>query len=324
LKKGIKRILVVGSVGQIGTDLTPVLRERFGSENVIAAGHQTMPSEDFRAAGPFLAIDATDKEMLRRTVAKFDINTIYHLGAILSGEGEKNPELAWKVNMTSLKNVLDLAVEKKMDQVFWPSSIAVFGPTTPRCNVPQNTVLEPTTMYGVTKLSGENLCHYYFLRYGLDVRSLRYPGLITYRTFSGGGTSDYSVEMFIHAIKSGRYTCFVTAETKMPLMYMDDAIRATVELMEADASKITVRTSYNLAALSFSAEELAGEIAKAVEGFTCEYVPDFRQAIADSWPDSVDDSVAHRDWGWSHKYGLKELADIMLRGMRESIASGSI
>jgi nucleoside-diphosphate-sugar epimerase len=313
------RILVVGAVGQIGTDLTPVLRSRYGAENVVAAGHTTMPAPEFREAGPFETVDATDKEALRRLVERYRINAVYHLASILSGEGEMNPDAAWHVNIASLKNVLDLGVEYKMTQVFWPSSIAVFGPTTPRHNTPQQTILEPTTMYGVTKVAGENLCHYYFVKHGLDVRSLRYPGLITYKTFSGGGTSDYSVEMFIDALQRGQYTCFVTAETIMPLMYMDDAVKATMQLMEADATKITVRTSYNLTALSFTAGELAAEVAKHVEGFTCDFVPDFRQAIADSWPDTVDDTVARRDWGWSPDYDLPALTEVMLREMRPTL-----
>ena len=307
------RILVIGAVGQVGTDLTPALRSRHGAESVVAAGHRTAPSAAFREAGPFETVDATDKEMLRAVVEKHGINTVYHLSTILSGDGEIDPHLAWHVNIDSLRNVLDLGVEFEMDQVFWPSSIAVFGPTTPRQMVPQQTILEPTTMYGVTKVAGENLCHYYFVKYGLDVRSLRYPGLISFKAFSGGGTSDYAVEIFHAALKEGRYTCFVRADTAMPLMYIGDAVTATMRLMEADATNITVRTSYNLAALSFTAGELAAEVAKHVDGFTCDFVPDFRQAIADSWPDTVDDSVALRDWGWSPEFDLPALTEIMLR-----------
>ncbi len=313
-----KRILITGAVGQIGTDLTPALRSRYGAENVIAAGHHTMPTPEFREAGPFETVDATDKEMVRGLIEKHGINTVYHLASVLSGDGEKDPNRAWHVNVNSLKNVLDLAIEFEMEQVFWPSSIAVFGPSTPRDNTPQRTVLDPTTRYGVTKVAGENLCHYYFVKHGLDVRSLRYPGLVTHRTFSGGGTSDYSIEIFIDALKSGHYTCFVTAETIMPLMYMDDAVKAAIDLMEADSKRISVRTSYNLTALSFTAGELAAEVAKRVEGFTCDFAPDFRQAIADSWPDTVDDSAARRDWGWSPDYDLPALVEVMLREMRAS------
>ena len=314
-----KRILITGAVGQIGTDLIPVLRSRYGAENVIAVGRKTMPSDEFRKSGPFETVDATDKEMLRSLIKKYDIDRIYHLVTILSGKGEIEPNLAWNVNVNSLKNILDLAVEFKIGQVFWPSSIAVFGPSTPKNKTPQQTVLEPTTMYGVTKVAGENLCHYYFVKHGLDVRSLRYPGLISHKAFSGGGTSDYSVEIFIGALQTGHYTCFVTAETIMPLMYMDDAVKATMQLMEADSTSISVRTSYNLTALSFTAGELAMAITKRIEGFTCDFQPDFRQEIANSWPDSVDDTVARRDWGWSPDYDLPTLTEIMLREMRPSL-----
>jgi len=313
-----KRILITGAVGQIGTDLTPALRSRYGAENVVAAGHHTLPTPEFREAGPFETVDVTDKEMLRGLIEKHAINTVYHLASVLSGDGEKDPNRAWHVNVNGLKNVLDLAVEFNMEQVFWPSSIAVFGPSTPRDNTPQLTVLEPTTMYGVTKVAGENLCHYAFVKHGIDVRSLRYPGLITYKTFSGGGTSDYAIEIFIDALKHAHYTCFVTAETAMPLMYMDDAVKAAIDLMEADSERISVRTSYNLTALSFTAGELAAEVAKRVEGFTCDFAPDFRQAIADSWPDTVDDSAARRDWGWSPYCDLPTLVEVMLREMRAS------
>ena len=223
--------------------------------------------------------------------------------------------------MDSLKHVLDLGVEFGMSQIFWPSSMAVFGPTTPSIDTPQRTVLEPTTMYGVNKVAGESLCNYYFVKHGLDVRSLRYPGLVSYATFPSGGTTDYSVDIFIDAVRKGRYTCFVGAETVLPLMYMDDAVRATMEVMAADASRITVRTSYNVTALSFTAGELAREVARRVEGFTCDFEPDFRQAIADSWPDSMDDSVARDDWGWEPEYDLSALVDTMLAGVRGKLGA---
>ncbi len=312
----MRRILIIGAVGQIGTDLTPALRARVGADNVVAAGRRTPPSPEMREAGPFAQFDATDRAALRSVIETHGVGTIYHLAALMSGDGERQPDLAWHVNMESLKNVLDLAVELELDQFFWPSSIAVFGPTTPRSHTPQRTVLEPTTIYGVSKLAGEHLCHYYHLKYGLDVRSLRYPGLLTYKTYSGGGTTDYAVEMFIEAIRSARYTCFVTPDTRLPMMYMDDAVRATVELMFADASLLSVRTSYNLTAMSFTAAELAGEVAKRVDGFVCEFEPDFRQRIADSWPDSIDDSAARGDWGWAPRFDLPALADAMLAGLR--------
>ncbi len=315
-----RKILVTGAVGQVGRSVTPALRARHGAENVVATGRRTNPPEEFRAAGPFEIMDATDMVALKDIVARHRIDTIYHLAAVLSADGERDPANAWEVNVHSLRNVLDVAVEKSMTQVFWPSSIAVFGPSTPRRNTPQRTVLEPTTMYGVTKLVGENLCHYYFEKYGLDVRSLRYPGLLTSAPLSGGGTTDYSVEMFFEAKKHGRYTCFVRPDTTLPLMYIDDAVRATLQLMEAEAGRITIRTSYNVAALSFSASELAREIARHVPGFTCDYVPDFRQAIADSWPMSIDDAVARQDWGWRPGFDLSALSAAMFRGLEEQAA----
>ena len=317
-----RKVLVTGAVGQVGTELVPALRRRFGSANVVAAGHRKEPDESFRNAGPFVMLDTTDDTALRALVRNHDIGAIYHLSTLLSADGERDPERAWEVNIGSLRNVLDLAVEFEMNQVFWPSSIAVFGPTTPLVDTPQRTVLEPTTMYGVTKVAGENLCNYYFLKYGLDVRGLRYPGLVSYEAFSGGGTTDYSVEMFSAAVEHGHYACFVRADTVLPLMYMDDAIRATMELMAADASRITVRTSYNVSAVSFTAGELAAEVARRVDGFTCDFEPDFRQAIADSWPDSMDDSVAREDWGWKHEFDLPALVDTMLQGVREKRGRG--
>ncbi len=318
-----RRIMVTGAAGQVGVDLVPALRARHGADNVVAVGHRTPPADELRAGGPFEFADARDPVPITAIVRKYDIRAIYHLATILSGAGEQDPNLAWDVNVDSLKTVLDVAVEMELDQVFWPSSIAVFGPTTPRQNTPQHTVLEPTTMYGVNKVAGESLCNYYFVKYGLDVRSIRYPGLINYKAFSGGGTSDYAVEVFIEAIKHGRYTCFVAARTAMPMMYMDDGIKATLDLMAADPARLTVRTSYNIAALTFTAGEIAAEVAKHVPGFTYEFAPDFRQAIADSWPDSLDDSVARRDWGWAPDYDLSALVEIMLREMRNKYGAPS-
>ncbi|MBM3488931.1 MAG: NAD-dependent epimerase/dehydratase family protein [Alphaproteobacteria bacterium] len=316
------KILVIGAVGQVGRSLTRELRARVGADRVVAAGRATEPPAELRAAGPFEKLDATDKAALDRVIRRHAIGTIYHLAAVLSADGEKDPVRAWTINVESLRNVLDLAVAHSLAGVFWPSSIAAFGPTTPRENTPQRTVLEPTTLYGVTKVLGENLCHYYFKRHGLDVRSLRYPGLLTYETYSGGGTSDYSVEMFIEALRHGRYTCFVRPDTTMPLMYIDDAVRATIELMQAPAQRISIRTSYNLTALSFSAAELAAEVARRVPGFVCDYQPNFRQAIADSWPRTIDDSAARQDWGWQPRVDLAMLCDTMLRGVADMAAKG--
>ena len=310
-----RRVLVTGAAGQVASELVPFLRSRYGAGSVIAAGHKTAPADDLMRAGPYLELDCRDEASVSATVREYNVTDIYHLATILSGRGEVEPDNAWTVNVNGLKAVLDAAVKQQVARVFWPSSIAVFGPTTPRQNTPQRTVLEPTTMYGVTKVTGENLCHYYFVKYGLDVRSIRYPGLVTYKAFSGGGTTDYSVEMFFEAKQAGRYKCFVRDDTVLPLMYMDDAVRGTVELMEAERGRLTVRTSYNIASLSFSAGDLAREISSRVPGFTCTYEPDFRQAIADSWPQSLDDRVARSDWGWRPLYDLGGLVDAMLQGI---------
>lgn len=309
------RILVTGAAGQVGADLVPALRVRHGADRVIAAGHRTPPSDALRQGGPFVVLDSTDAGAFASLIRAHGIDTIYHLAALLSASGERDPDRAWRVNVESLRIALDLAVAEGVRRVFWPSSIAVFGPSAPRRDTPQRTALEPTTMYGISKVAGEALCHYAVVRHGLDVRSLRYPGLVSYRAFSGGGTTDYSVEMFFEAKKQGRYRCFVRPDTTLPLMYMDDAIRATLELMEADAGALTVRTSYNLAALSFTAGELAEAVARRVPGFTCTFEPDFRQAIADSWPMSIDDSAARRDWGWQPRFDLDALVTTMLQGV---------
>jgi len=305
------KILVTGATGQIGTSLVPELRKKYGNSNVIATGHRNMPDEAFIKAGPFEIADATSKEALRGMIEKYHIDTIYHLVSLLSATGEKNPDLAWHVNMTSLKNVLDLAKEYEM-RVFWPSSIAAFGPTTPRNKTPQATILEPNTMYGVTKVAGELLCNYYFHKYGVDVRSLRYPGIISYKALPGGGTTDYAVEIFYEALKRGKYNCFLREDSTLPMMYMDDAIRATTGIMDAPPEKIKTRTSYNLAAISFSPGEIAAEIRKHIPAFACTYEPDFRQAIADSWPKAIDDSQARKDWGWRHEYDLAKMTRDML------------
>lgn len=308
------RILVTGAAGQIGSELVPALRARYGNANVVALINKTTSPE--LEGGPIERADVTDAAAIEAIVKKHGITQIYHLVSLLSATGEKDPQLAWKVNMGSLKLVLDLAVAHKMEKVFWPSSIAAFGPTTPRDHTPQRTVLEPTTIYGVTKVAGELLCQYYHKKYGLDVRSVRYPGLISWKTPPGGGTTDYAVAIFYDALQKGRYTCFVKPETALPMMYMDDAIRATIDLMEAPASAITIRTSYNLGAISFTAKELASAVAKRVPGFSCDYAPDHRQAIADSWPRSVDDSQARKDWGWKERYDLPKMSDVMLHELR--------
>ncbi len=318
-----KRILVTGAVGQIGSELVPALRAQYGNDAVIALGRKTRPSDELRAGGPFVFADATDKEEMRSILIRHNVGTVYHLVGIVSAKGEKNPQLCWKVNFDSLKIMLDLAVELRLDRVFWPSSIAVFGPGAPRQQTPQHTVLEPTTIYGVAKLAGEMLCSYYHQRYGLDVRSVRYPGIISWKTAPGGGTTDYAVAIFYDAIQKGSYTCFVSADTVLPMMYIDDAIKAALDLMDADASRLTVWTSYNLAAISFSAKDLADAVAKRVPGFTCTYEPDHRQKIAASWPQSIDDSDARRDWGWQHAYDLPKMCDVMLTELKKKMVAGN-
>lgn len=311
-----EKIMVTGSMGQIGSELIPALREKFGNENVIAVGHHTEPDQAFKDAGPFEIADAQDKEALRGIIEKYNINIIYHLVGILSAVGEAKPDLAWNVNMVGLKNILELSVEYKIGRLFWPSSIAAFGPTTPLENTPQKTILEPTTMYGVTKVAGELLCQYYHIKYGLDVRSLRYPGIISWKTPPGGGTTDYAVAIYYEALEKQSYECFVNENTTLPMMYMDDAVRATIEIMEADPEKITVRTAYNLTALSFSASELADNVGKYINNFKCTFKPDERQKIADSWPSTIDDSRARKDWGWQHKFDLDKISFEMIKNLK--------
>ncbi len=315
LSARFSRILVTGAAGQVGADLVPVLRAELGAENVIAAGNRTPLPEEMRRGGPCTTIDVTDRQALHDAIRTHRVDAVCHLSTLLSARGEAEPDRAWDVNLVSLKHVLDLGVELSLRQVFWPSSIAVFGPTTPREDTPQRTILEPGTMYGVTKLAGEALCSYYARRHGLDVRSIRYPGLLSYRAFSGGGTTDYAVEIFFAARREGRYTCFVRPDTVLPLLYIDDAIRGTLQLMAADPAALTVRTSYNMGGLAFSAAELAAEVARHVPGFECRYEPDRRQQIAASWPCRIDDSQARRDWGWAPATGLEDLARIMFRGI---------
>jgi len=310
-----QRILVTGATGQIGSELTLALREKYGGDQGIAAGHTTSPGASLLASGPFEALDILDVSALSQIIQKYQIGAIYHLVSVLSAKGEKNPDLAWQVNLTGLKNVLDAAREYKITKVFWPSSIAVFGPDTPKINTPQLTILNPTTMYGLTKVTGELLCQYYFLKYGVDVRSVRYPGIISYKTAPGGGTTDWAVDMFIQALKANQYTCFVREDTILPMMYMPDAIAATIQITEADTSLIRHRPSYNLAAMSFSAGELAATIERRLTGFKCVYQPDERQKIADSWPQSVDDSLARQDWGWQPRFDLDMMAEDMIANL---------
>ena len=318
------RILVTGACGQIGSELTMALRERYGHDNVVAAGHRTPPSSTLRDSGPFVSMEVTRRETIEEVVDKYHVDTIYHMAAILSATGEKNPHLAWDVNMNGLYNVLEAARERHMTRVFCPSSIAAFGPETPRDDTPQETVLRPTTMYGVTKVAGELLCNYYFKRFGLDVRGVRYPGIISSETLPGGGTTDYAVAIFYEALKHKRYTCFVREDTVLPMMHMPDCIRATIMLMEADLARLKHHADFNLAGLSFSAGELAAEIKKHIPEFVCEYEPDFRQTIADSWPRTIDDSAAREEWGWKPQYDLPAMVTDMLERLGKKYAEGKL
>lgn len=310
-----EKILVIGASGQIGVELTMALRKIYGNANVVASDLREQ-NPLLEGTGPYVSLDVMNKEMLHVQVIRQNITQIYLLAAILSATGEKNPNLAWNLNMQSLLNVLDIAKEEKLTKVYWPSSIAVFGPTSPKKNCPQQTVIEPTTVYGISKYAGEFWCNYYHHRWGLDVRSMRYPGLISYKSAPGGGTTDYAVEIFHEALEEKKYTSFLQEDTYLPMMYMPDAIRATIELMEAPASQISVRTSYNLSGMSFSPKEIAAEIQKHIPGFSIDYQPDYRQEIANSWPQSIDDSVARNDWGWKEEFDLAKMTSDMLENLQ--------
>ncbi len=306
-----EKILIIGASGQIGVELTLALRKIYGNANVVASDLREQ-NPLLEGTGPYVSLDVMNKEMLHVQVIRQNITQIYLLAAILSATGEKNPNLAWSLNMQSLLNVLDIAREEKLTKVYWPSSIAVFGPTSPRQNCPQQTIIEPTTVYGISKYAGEFWCNYYFNRYGVDVRSLRYPGLISYKSEPGGGTTDYAVEIFHAAKEEKKYTSFLQEDTYLPMMYMPDAIRATIELMEAPIEKINIRTSYNLSGMSFSPKEISEEIKKHIPEFKIKYKEDYRQQIANSWPQSIDDTVARKDWGWKEDYNLEAMVKDML------------
>ena len=313
-----KRILVVGATGQIGSELTPSLRNKYGHDRVIATWHQRKPDKILKS-GQVEKLDATNAKNFAKIIDKYDIDTVYHLAALISAVGEKNPSLAWRVNMNGLRNLLEISKERDIAQIFWPSSIGVFGQGTPRVNTPNDAVMLPTTMYGVTKVAGELLCNYYFKRFGLDVRCVRYPGIISSETLPGGGTTDYNVEMFYEAIEKKRYSCFVSEETVLPMLYMPDCIKAAIDVMEADKSRIKWRFGYNVTGMSPSVGELASEIKKYIPDFRCEYKPDFRQKIADSWPKSLDDSVAKKEWGWSPTYDLASVTSDMISKLQKKL-----
>ena len=313
-----KNILVTGAAGQIGTDLTTTLREKFGNQNVVAMGHKTPMPKDIAEGGPCVMGDVTDIEEYRKIVVDYQIDTVYHLAAILSATGESKPQLCYDVNLNGLYNVLEVAKDNGQ-RLFCPSSIAVFGHGTPLENTPQETVLKPTTMYGVTKVAGELLCDYYFHKYGVDVRGIRYPGLISWKTRPTGGTTDYAVEIYYEAVLNNKYECFVRADTKLPMMYMPDAIKGTLDLMDAPLETLKHHSDFNFAGMSFSAQELADCIATRMPDFECTFNPDSRQAIADSWPDSIDDSAASKEWGWKPSYDLEKMSDDMLENLKRKL-----
>ena len=308
------RILLIGAGGQLGSELAQGLWKIYGVENVIAS--DIRDAQGVLKEGPFEKFDVMQRDKLIEILHRQKITQIYHLAAVLSATGEKDPQWAWKLNMESLLFVLEAAQELKLDKVYWPSSIAAFGPDTPKLDTPQQTIMDPSTVYGMTKLAGELWCSYYFRRYGVDVRSLRYPGLIGWKTPPGGGTTDYAVDIFFKAVSEKKYNCFLSADTYLPMMYMDDAVKATIDLMESPAEKVRIRTSYNVSAMSFCPAELAAAIKNHIPEFTIQYQPDFRQSIADSWPKSIDDSAARKDWGWQHSFGLEEMTSEILKNLK--------
>ncbi len=311
----MESILVIGSSGQIGTELVMNLRSMYGDQNVVASDIKPA-SQEVMESGPFETLNVMDGPGLRAIVEKYKITQVYHLVAMLSATAEKFPDKGWDLNMTSLFNVLALAKEGLLKKVYWPSSIAAFGPTTPRIETPQFTVMEPTTVYGISKQAGERWCEYYHAKYNVDVRSLRYPGLISWKSEPGGGTTDYAVDVFYEGLKTGKYECFLNQDQALPMMYMPDAIRATIEIMEAPAEQIAIRSSYNLGGISFTPEEIFAEVKKHIPNLEITYAPDFRQAIAETWPASIDDSRAQTDWNWAHKYDLSAMTEDMIKNLK--------
>jgi nucleoside-diphosphate-sugar epimerase len=309
-------ILVLGASGQIGTELTQKLRLIYGNSNIIASDIRE-GNEEMMASGPFEIIDATNKATILNIIKKYNVTQVYLLAAMLSATAEQYPQKAWSLNMNSLLAVLDLAKEKHIQQIYWPSSIAVFGPTTPKENTPQKTVMEPSTVYGISKVSGEFWCSYYHEKYGVDVRSLRYPGIISLKTKPGGGTTDYAVDIYFKALKEEKFECFLSENTRLPMMYMDDAVNATIQLMQAKPEDIKIRNSYNLAAMDFTPKEVANAIKQYIPNFKITYKSDFRQEIADSWPSSIDDSKARNDWGWQHQFDLESMTKDIFKNLKK-------
>jgi len=313
----MSKILITGACGQLGSELTAELRRIHGSDNVVASDI-TKPNEQL-GDGPFEHLDVMDKERLEEVIEEYNADVVYHLAALLSAKAEQNIDLAWNLNMNGLLNVLNIAKEKELERVFWPSSIAVFGPDAKKDGTPQNSQCNPSTVYGITKLAGERWCEYFHNKFGVDVRSLRYPGLIGYKSLPGGGTTDYAVDIYHKALAGRTFTCFLEEDCVLPMMYMSDAVKATIDLMDAPAENITVRGSYNVAAISFSPDEIAESIKKEIPDFKIEYDPDYRQEIALSWPDVIDDSVAREDWNWKHSYSLDKMTKDILANLQEVV-----
>ncbi len=324
MAREMKRILVTGSMGQVGSELAMELRRRYGGENVVVSDIKTDLPDKIRNSGPFHVVDVTDAATIEEVVRKYNIDTVYHMAAILSVSGEKDPQLCWDVNINGTLNVLELGIKYDMARIIVPSSIAVWGPGVPREDTPQDTVLRPTSMYGITKVSGELLCDYYVARFGLDVRGLRYPGIISYKTLPGGGTTDYAVEIFYEALDKGRYTCFLREDTRLPMMYIPDCIAGTIQLAEADFSRLKHHSDFNHASMSFTPAELAAEISKHIPGFEISYEIDGRQKIADSWPSSIDDSAAREEWGWKPSWDLASMTEDMLSHLKARKEAGTL
>lgn len=318
MESSTEKILITGALGQIGTELTNRLVAIHGKENVVASGLDRFDKK-LTSAGYYERMDVTNTQLVRQVIKEYEITTVYHLASLLSGTSEKQPLFAWKLNVEPLINFCEMAREGLIKKIFWPSSIAVFGKGIPKENVGQDVVLNPTTVYGISKLAGEKWCEYYFDKHGVDVRSIRYPGLISWKTPAGGGTTDYAVEIYYEAIEEGKYTSFISENTAMPMLYMDDAINATLKLMDAPKENITVRSSYNLGGMSFTPAELAAEIKKEIPEFEIDYKPDFRQAIADSWPASIDDSVARKDWGLTYDFDITEMTRDMIKNLKTKL-----